>query len=104
MSRPGSGQPSFCCATVVRYLLSVDAFNASRADLVTVVPVTSKARQQIPSRVEIAAPEAGLKATSYVIGEQVRTISVGQLVKRLGAVSPGTMAKTADVVGMILGL
>jgi len=85
-------------------VLSVDAFNASRADLVTVLPITSKSRVSVPSRVEIVPPEAGLKVKSYVIGEQVRTISLGRLVKRLGSVSPDTMKTTGDVVRMLLGL
>ena len=84
-------------------VLSVDGFNASPAGLVTVLPLTSKARQ-VRTRIEIAPPEGGLTTTSYVIGEQTRTISTGRLVKPLGTVSGATMAKVADVVRMLLGL
>jgi mRNA interferase MazF len=85
-------------------VLSVDAFNASKADLVTVLPITSKARPHIPSRVPIAPPEGGLTVPSYVIGEQVRTISTQRLAKGLGNVSAATMSKVSDVVRILLGL
>jgi hypothetical protein len=47
-------------------VLSVDSFNASPADLVTVLPVTSKARA-IRTRIPITPPEGGLGLPSYVI-------------------------------------
>jgi len=51
-------------------VLSVDAFNASRADLVTVLPITSRARA-LRSRVAVQPPEGGLSSPSYIIAEQV---------------------------------
>jgi mRNA interferase MazF len=83
-------------------VLSVDLFNASPAMLVTVLPITSKARP-LRTRVEVLPPEGGLAVPSYVIAEQTRTISTRRLVKALGAVSPATMAKVADVVRILLG-
>ncbi len=85
-------------------VLSVDEFNASRAELVTVLPITRKHRPQIPSRVELRPPEGGLKVRSYVIVEQTRTISTRRLVKPMGRVSGTTMAKVADIARMLLGL
>jgi mRNA interferase MazF len=85
-------------------VLSVDSFNASRADLVTVLPITSKARPNNPFRVEVRPPEGGLSAVSYVMGEQTRTVSSRRLVKALGTVSESTMTKVADVVRVVLGL
>lgn len=85
-------------------VLSVDSFNASRAELATVLPVTSKPRPNNPFRIEVRPPEGGLTVASYVIGEQSRTVSTRRLVKPLGAVSPSTMAKVSDVVRMLLGL
>ena len=78
-------------------------FNASAAGLVTVLPITSKARA-VRTRVEILPPEGGLTQTSYVIGEQTRTVSTGRLVKPLGRVSSATMARVADIVRVLLGL
>jgi mRNA interferase MazF len=84
-------------------VLSVDLFNASPAMLVTVLPITSKARP-LRTRVEVLPPEGGLAVASYVIGEQTRTISTRRLVKPLGSVSRATMAKVTDVVRILLGL
>ena len=85
-------------------VLSVDSFNASRAELVTLLPITSKARPGNPYRVEVKAREGGLSVTSYVIGEQTRTVSIKRLVKALGRLKPETMAKVDDVVRELLGL
>jgi mRNA interferase MazF len=85
-------------------ILSVDEFNASRAELVTVLPITSKLRAHIPSRIEVRPPEGGLKVRSYIIGEQPRTIASRRLIKRMGTVSVTTMSKVADVVRILLGL
>ena len=84
-------------------VLSVDAFNASPAELVTVLPITSKARA-LRTRIEVRPPEGGLTAVSYVIGEQTRTISTRRLGKRLGMVSVATMEKVAEVTRVLLGL
>jgi len=85
-------------------VLSVDSFNSSSSGLVTVLPLTSKRRSQIPSRVEVNPPEGGLTSTSYIIGEQVRTISTSRLGRRLGVVAISTMTKVEDVVRILLGL
>jgi mRNA interferase MazF len=84
-------------------VLSVDAFNASLAELVTVLPITSKVRV-LRTRIEVRPPEGGLSVVSYVIGEQTRTISSRRLVRRFGTVSSATMVKVADVVRVLLGL
>jgi mRNA interferase MazF len=84
-------------------VLSVDAFNASPADLVTVLPITSRARP-IRTRVEVTPPEGGLTLVSYVICEQARTVSRQRLQKPLGMVSGATVANVSDIVRMLLGL
>jgi mRNA interferase MazF len=55
-------------------VVSVDAFNAGPAELVVVLPLTSKAKG-IPFHIEIQPPEGGLKQVSYVKCEDVRSIS-----------------------------
>jgi mRNA interferase MazF len=84
-------------------VLSVDAFNSCGANLVTVLPVTSKPRP-VRTRIEIVPPEGGLTATSYVICEQSRTISTERLMRPLGMVSSKTMDRVSDIVRMLLGL
>ena len=46
-------------------VVSVDAFNAGPAELVVVLPLTSKAKG-VPFHVEIQPPEGGVKQVSYV--------------------------------------
>ncbi len=84
-------------------VLSADAFNASPADLVTVLPVTSTARK-LPSRIRIVPPEGGLRVESWVVCEQVRTVSKRRLSSKLGTVMPSTLRSVSDVVRLLLDL
>ncbi len=85
-------------------VLSVDAFNAGPAGLVTVLPMTSTRRAHLPSRIEVLPPDGGLRVPSYVIGEQLRTVSRRRLSRPIGSVSPVTLASVSDVVRILLGL
>jgi mRNA interferase MazF len=84
-------------------ILSVDQFNSSTAELVTVLPITSKPRA-LRTRIAIKPPEAGLSMVSYVICEQVRTISTQRLTKSTGIVSTATMMAVENIVRMLLKL
>lgn len=84
-------------------ILSVDQFNSSAAELVTVLPITSKPRA-LRTRIIIKPPEAGLSMVSYVICEQVRTVSIKRLTKPTGIVSTATMNAVEITVRMLLGL
>ena len=84
-------------------VLSVDTFNACPAELVTVLPITSKVRA-VRTRIEVTPPEAGLTVPSYIICEQTRTISTRRLLKPLGRASEVTMARVGDIVRTLLGL
>jgi mRNA interferase MazF len=84
-------------------ILSVDQFNASAADLVVVLPITSNPRK-LPTRVRMSPPEGGLKTVSYVICEQPRAIAEARLSTRWGIVKPDTMVAVSDIVSLLLGL
>ena len=51
-------------------VLSVDKFNHGPADLVVVLPVTSKDKRQ-PMHVQVSPSEGGLKLTSYIKCEDI---------------------------------
>ena len=85
-------------------VLSADTWNAGPGGLVTVLPITSKERAGIPSRIAVNPPEGGLTLPSWVISEQVRTISVDRLGHRLGVIRPVTLRAVEAVVRMLLGL
>jgi mRNA interferase MazF len=55
-------------------VISVDAFNHGPADLVVVLPVTSKAKG-IPFHVAVTPPEGGLRQPSFIKCEDVRSVS-----------------------------
>src|SRR4051812_6397513 len=73
-------------------VVSGDRFNRSRAGLVTIAPVTGTDRGLI-AHVRVDPPEGGLVKTSFVMTDQVRTISRLRLGKRLGAISQATRAE-----------
>lgn len=84
-------------------IVSADALNQSPAGLIAVLPITSKARA-LPSRVRIAPPEGGLSMESWVITEQVRTISKQRLLLRLGTVTAATMEQVSACLRLLLEL
>ena len=84
-------------------VISVSAFNQSKAELVVILPLTSTMRG-IPWHVPINAPEGGLKNPSEVMCEAIRSVSKARLVKRWGAVSPLTMAEVEDRMRILMNL
>jgi mRNA interferase MazF len=85
-------------------IVSADWFNASRAELITVHPITSQPKRLPPSRVRMVPPEGGLRVESWVICEQVRTLSKQRLASRLGVASLATMRAVADNLRLVLDL
>lgn len=73
-------------------VISNNVLNSSAAGLVTVVPITTKSRP-IRSFLKIEPPEGGLRQTSYLICDQVRTIAKERLGKKFGSVSPMVLAE-----------
>lgn len=84
-------------------VVSVDAFNQSRADIVVVIPITSTLRP-IPFHVVVQPPEGSLTNPSALLCEAVRSISKDRLVTRWGTVSPATMSQVEDRLRILLHL
>jgi mRNA interferase MazF len=84
-------------------VISVDAFNHGPADLVVVLPVTSKAKG-IPLHVAVTPPEGGVQQLSFIKCEDVRSVSRSRLVERWGVVKPETMAAVEDRLRILMGL
>ena len=84
-------------------VVSVDIFNHGAAELVVVIPITSKAKG-IPLHVEVTPPEGGLTMTSFVKCEDLRSISTSRLVRRLGKVSSPVIDNVEDRLRILLGL
>lgn len=84
-------------------VISVDLFNQGAAGLIVVLPITSKAKG-IPFHVQIDAPEGGVRVTSFIKCEDVRSISVERLEKRWGTVSTQTLETVEDRLKILMGL
>ena len=84
-------------------VLSVDLFNSGPADLAVILPLTSTLRN-IPLHVVIQAPEGGIKNTSAILCEAVRSISRERFLSKWGEASEETMVQVEDRMRILLGL
>jgi len=84
-------------------IVSADAFHRGPAELVMVLPLTTKQRG-LPSRVAMLPPEGGVREASYVMVDQLRTISHDRLRDRIGTASPLTLSIVEDRLRLLLDL
>ncbi|MBA2335429.1 MAG: type II toxin-antitoxin system PemK/MazF family toxin [Pyrinomonadaceae bacterium] len=84
-------------------IISDDLFNQSHAELVVVLPITSK-HKGIRSHVPVSPPEGGLNVASYIKCEDVRSISIQRFGRRLGKVTARTMNEVENRLRIILVL
>ena len=84
-------------------VISSDSFNFSPASLVVIIPLTTK-RRNIPLHVEVNPPEGGLKQTSFIKCEDVRSVSKQRLSSRWGSVSPRTISEVEGRLRLLLEL
>ena len=80
-------------------VVSVDLFNKSPAELVIVLPVTTKDKK-IRSHIPIKPTEGGVREKSFIKCEDVRSISIERLTSRWGIISPATMHVVEDCMGL----
>jgi len=85
-------------------IVSTNTFNDSKYDLVCVLPITSKFRD-LWWFVELQTAESGLPIISYVICNQVRTVSVERLLgKPFGIVSDKSLNQVTQRLKILLDL
>ncbi|HEX9895749.1 MAG TPA: type II toxin-antitoxin system PemK/MazF family toxin [Gemmatimonadales bacterium] len=84
-------------------VVSANKFNHGRAELVVVVPITTRDKG-ILSHVKIPQGEGGLKDDSYIKCEEVRCISKSRLERPLNSVTPETMVAVEERIELILDL
>jgi mRNA interferase MazF len=85
-------------------VVSADAFNRSRAGLVFVVPLTTRARG-IPTHVEVRPPDGGLHETSWARCEDLRSVSIDRLMTGpLGTVPPEVLGAIGERLRLLLQL
>lgn len=84
-------------------IVSVNIFNQGPADLVVVIPITTK-NKGIPLHVRINPPRGGLNEISYAKCEDIRSISKERLLERYGSVPVKIIAEIEDRIRILLGL
>ena|SRR5271165_2874293 len=84
-------------------VVSVDKFNHGPAGLVVVLPITSKNKNQ-PIHVQVRPPEGGLSTTSFIMCDDIRSVSKQRLRRFLGTVSAPTMAGVEERIRILLSL
>jgi mRNA interferase MazF len=84
-------------------VVSIDRFNHGPAGLAVVLPITSRFKG-IPLHVAMAPPEGGLTLPSFVKCEDIRSVSIDRLVRRLGSANVRTMAAVEDRLRILLAL
>lgn len=84
-------------------VVSTDPFNHGPAELVVVVPLTTRDRD-IPLRVAIEPLEGGVRERSFAMCEAIRSISTERLVRRWGTVGSQTLATVEDRIRILLEL
>ncbi len=72
--------------------------------VVTVLPLTSNTERIYTFQVFLPAVDSGLPRDSKVQAEQVRSVAVERVGRRLGAVPPGLMAEVDAALRLHLGL
>lgn len=73
-------------------VLSVDKFNHGPAELVIVLPITSKDKRQ-PLHVAVTHPEGGLNRPSFIKTDDIRSVSKQRLMQCIGMVSAQTISE-----------
>ena len=84
-------------------VVSTDIFNEGPADLVVVLPITSK-RKGVAFHVQVEPEESGLKLTSYVLCDAIRSISKERLIAPLGSIHSRTLGEIEERLRILLEL
>lgn len=67
-------------------IISNDKFNNGAADLVIAVPLTSK-NKKIPLHILIKQGSSGLDVDSFIMPEQIRSLSINRCLKFIGKIN-----------------
>ena len=84
-------------------VLSSDLMNQGPAEVIIVVPCTTRSRA-VPSQIELDPADSGLDEVSYARCEDVKSVSRHRLIVRLGAASPEAMFRISHGLRMLLEL
>ncbi len=84
-------------------VISVDLFNQSPAELIIILPVTTR-KKGIRSHVSIEPSKSGLNRVSFIECEDIRSVSKERLIHRLGKADQETLSQAEDRLRILLDL
>ncbi|MDB5068323.1 MAG: transcriptional modulator of MazE/toxin, MazF [Chloroflexi bacterium] len=85
-------------------IVSTQALNRSRARLVIALPLTTRERP-LPTRVRVEPPDGGVRETSFICCEHIRTLSTERLSPQpFGSVSLAILDQVDEILQLLLGL
>ena len=82
-------------------VISNDPFNRTPHTFCILAPLT-RINRDIPSHIPVHPPEGGLRDVSFVLCEQVKSLSVSRLHRRLGTVEQSTVERVQAMVGAFI--
>jgi mRNA interferase MazF len=85
-------------------ILQNDSINRFTTTFLTIPFTTNLRRAALPSCVRVTAGEGGLTSDSVALCHQLRVLDSSRLTRRLGTLSPGTMAAIEQRVLFTLGM
>lgn len=85
-------------------IVSRDSINTASTVVLAVPCTTYRGRRIYPTQVLLRAPEGGLTADSVALGEQVRPLAKGRLLRRRGLLAAGALAQIERALQIALGL
>lgn len=85
-------------------IVSRTSFNQGPYDLIIAIPMT-RTRRDFPFWVEASPEQSGLRETSFIMCEQIRSVSAVRLLNNypVGRVTPEIMALVEDRLSILLG-
>lgn len=84
-------------------ILSADLFNSGPADLLVILPLTTKSKG-VPFHVLVEPPEGGLKSRSFIKCEDIRSVAKERIGRHWGLLSDATLAEVEDRIMILLNL
>ena len=82
-------------------VISNDPFNRTPHTFCILAPLT-RTNRDIPSHIPVHPPEGGLQDISFVLCEQVKSLSASRLHRRLGTVDQSTVERVQAMVGAFI--
>lgn len=82
-------------------VISNDRFNRAFETLLIIVPFTRTDRG-IPSQVRVLPPEGGLSDPSFIMCEQIRSVSISRFRSRRGDIGSETLQQVEQIIPRLI--